>query len=150
MAPLNPRAPAAAEMLLRSKPFRNSEQTPDGQKQSHMASQSQWLPGKSLKTARTLAKGLEFCRRVNSGAGVLVTFSFCSQLACAWAQERTYGSAELQYITFSPENKCWPVSVKIYPNQVEQYRFSRLKKQSSGFQILITRLLPTSKKLSGG
>lgn len=83
MASLNPRAPAAAEMLLWSKPLRNSEQNPDGQKQSHMASQSQWLPGNSLKTARALAKGLEFCQWVNCGVGAMVTFSFSSQLHCS-------------------------------------------------------------------
>lgn len=96
MASLNPRAPAAAEMLLRSKPLRNSEQNPDGQKQSHMASQSQWLPGNSLKTARALAKGFELCQRVNSGVGVLVTLSFSSQLNCAWARKSTYGSVKQQ------------------------------------------------------
>lgn len=109
MASLSPRAPAAAEMPLRSKPLRNSEQNPDGQKQSHMASQSQWLPGNSLKTARALAKGLELCQRVNSRVGEVATFSFSSQLDCAWAQTSTYGSVKQQYITFSPENKCWLV-----------------------------------------
>lgn len=79
MASQNPRAPAAAEMLLRSKPLRNSEQNPGGQRQSHMASQSQWLPGNSLKPARALAPGLEPCQRLNSGMGGLVTFSFSSQ-----------------------------------------------------------------------
>lgn len=74
-----------------------------------MASRSQWLPGNSLKTARALAKGLELCQRVNSGVRVLVTFSFSSQLDCAWAQKCTYGSVKQQYITFFPENKCWPV-----------------------------------------
>lgn len=77
MAALSPRAPAAAEMLR--KPLRNSEQNPDGQQQSQMASPSQWLPGNSLKTARALAKGLAFSRRVNGGAGALVTFSFSGQ-----------------------------------------------------------------------
>lgn len=56
-------AAAAAAEMLRSEPLGHSEQNPDGQKQSHMASPSQWLPGKSLKTARALAEGLELCRR---------------------------------------------------------------------------------------
>ena len=96
MASQNPRAPAAAEMLLRSKPLRNSEQNPGGQRQSHMASQSQWLPGNSLKPARALAPGLEPCQRLNSGMAGLVTFSFSSQLDCSpgseeciWKQEAT-------------------------------------------------------------
>ena len=96
MASQNPRAPAAAEMLLRSKPLRNSEQNPGGQRQSHMASQGQWLPGNSLKPARALAPGLEPCQRLNSGMGGLVTFSFSSQLDCSpgseehiWKQEAT-------------------------------------------------------------
>lgn len=94
MASQNPRAPAAAGMLLRSKPLRNSEQNPGGQRQSHMASQSQWLPGNSLKPARALAPSLEPCQRLNSGMGGLVTFSFSSQLDCSpgseehiWKQE---------------------------------------------------------------
>jgi hypothetical protein len=98
-------------MLLRSKPLRDSEQNPDRQKQSHMASQSQWLPGNSLKTARVLAQVLELCQRVNSGVGLVVTLLFQStQLYLG--REDIWGSIKQQYITFSPANKHWIVEVK--------------------------------------
>lgn len=108
-----------------------------------MASQSQWLPGNSLKTARALAKGLELCQGVNSGVGVVAPLSFSSQRDCARAGKSTYGSEETLH-HFSPENKRWPIEVKCMSYQVEQYRFSWLKTGSSGFQILKTGLLPAS------
>ena len=101
MASQNPRAPAAAEMLLRSKPLRNSEQNPGGQRQSHMASQSQWLPGNSLKPARALAPGLEPCQRLNSGMGGLVTFSFSSQLDLFPRLRRVHMEAGSHHLSLS-------------------------------------------------